>query len=51
MKGKDCDDLNKDIYPGRKIWEGKKGVDYNCNGIYGLNNSSGNEWKDELCGG
>lgn len=34
-RGKDCNDLNKEIYPGRKTWHGKEDVDYNCNGIYG----------------
>jgi len=35
-RGKDCNDLRKDIYPGRKEWSGDKGVDYNCNGISGI---------------
>jgi len=48
-RGKDCNDLNKDIYPGRKHWDGKRGVDYNCNGISGIDSNSGREWKDVLC--
>jgi len=35
-RGKDCDDLNKNIYPGRKSWDNGKGEDFNCNGIQGI---------------
>lgn len=49
-RGKDCNDLNKDIHPGRKIVPGTNGsIDYNCNGIYGSNPQTGKPWKEELC--
>lgn len=37
-RGKDCDDLDATIYPGRKTWDSKffPNIDYNCNGISGL---------------
>jgi len=37
-RGKDCNDLNKHVHPGRKTWESNifKGRDFNCNGISGF---------------
>ena len=47
-KGTDCDELNSNIYPGRK--EGKnKVIDHDCNGIYGKSNSTGKAFESVLC--
>jgi acyloxyacyl hydrolase len=44
-RGADCNDLDKNVHPGRKTnpYPGS-GVDYNCNGVRGVNNQ-GKEWK------
>eukprot|EP01084_Bolivina_argentea_P110558 197377_1 len=39
-RGKDCDDISKDIYPGRISMESDRFIDSNCNGIKGVNNKS-----------
>ncbi|EAS03222.2 surfactant protein B containing protein (macronuclear) [Tetrahymena thermophila SB210] len=50
-RGKDCDDFQNTIYPGRKIWEGSNpSIDYDCNGIWGVNTVTGKNYEDELCG-
>jgi len=50
-KGKDCNDANTKIYPGRKVNPTKDPtVDYNCNGIYGKDNKTQVDWKTKLCG-
>ena len=33
-RGKDCDDLNKNVYPGAMPANGDRIRDTNCNGIY-----------------
>lgn len=33
-RGKDCDDSNKDFYPGRRPIDNDREMDSNCNGIY-----------------
>jgi len=46
-RGKDCDPYDKNIYPGRKTYNGKyKWVDYNCNGIFGVNPINKKLFKD-----
>ena len=47
-RGKDCDDLKKHIYPGRKNSTFPVGVDHDCNGIYG-HALNGTAWEDLLC--
>jgi len=50
-RGKDCDDLDSNIYPGRKEWDSKlKNIDYNCNGIKGKGDN-GKTKKEQLCEG
>jgi hypothetical protein len=47
-KDADCDELNKNIYPGRK--EGKnKIIGHDCNGMYGNSNSTGKSFESLLC--
>ena len=49
-RGKDCDDRNSNIYPGRKTGFENQDIDYNCNGIHGKN-EQGISRKKELCEG
>jgi len=37
-RGKDCNDLDSSMYPGRKSTTYSPQIDHNCNGIYGINN-------------
>lgn len=49
-RGKDCDDLDASIYPGRKASnDGDRYVDHNCNGIYGYDNSTGVSYEELYC--
>ena len=50
-RGRDCHDGNREIHPGRRPYEGDILTDTNCNGISGLNLSSGLAYEEELCGG
>jgi len=49
-RGRDCDDLNAKIHPGRKTdpYPGL-GNDFNCNGIKGQDPTSRKDYKDLLC--
>jgi len=49
-RGRDCDDLNAKVHPGRKTdpYNGG-GIDYNCNGIKGKDSKTGKTYKDSLC--
>ncbi|GAM20502.1 hypothetical protein SAMD00019534_036770 [Acytostelium subglobosum LB1] len=48
-RGKDCDDIDRDVYPGT-IGDTHNGlIDWNCNGIKGVNDK-GVAWEEELCG-
>ena len=49
-RGRDCHDGNSEIHPGRRPYEGDILIDTNCNGISGLNLSSGLAYEEELCG-
>ncbi len=50
-RGKDCNDLNPNIYPGRKVNpSGNLPIDYNCNGISGIDPQTRKSYKDLLCG-
>ena len=50
-RGKDCNDNNANIYPGRKVnpVDGSD-ADYNCNGISGTDPETKKPWKEVLCG-
>ncbi len=49
-RGHDCDDLDKSVRPGVKNWNGtNKGKDYNCNGISGVDPTSGKTYKELYC--
>ncbi len=51
-RGRDCDDNNAHVYPGRRAdrGDGDAGRDSNCNGIHGVNKTSGLTYEEELCG-
>lgn len=48
-RGKDCDDTNSSIFPGRNSHD--RVVDENCNGIYGVDQLSGESYEDKWCAG
>lgn len=50
-RGKDCDDGNSKIYPGRNAFQGDYDAqkDTNCNGISGVDTRSGIPWERALC--
>ena len=49
-RGKDCDDESKDIYPGRRTVDDSS-TDTNCNGIMGVEPSSGKTYESLWCNG
>jgi acyloxyacyl hydrolase len=48
-RGRDCDDLNSTIFPGRDSSDAI--VDENCNGIFGIDLTTGKTYEDEWCRG
>jgi acyloxyacyl hydrolase len=50
-RGRDCDDFDGNIHPGRRESGSHPMTDENCNGISGINKDSGNSWEVELCNG
>ena len=50
-RGRDCNDFDSSIRPGRAESGKHAMVDENCNGISGINKDSGNGWEMELCNG
>ena len=49
-RGKDCNDVDGNIYPGRHT-TGDDVVDTNCNGIYGVDPASGETYESLWCNG
>jgi hypothetical protein len=49
-RGKDCDDLDASVYPGRALNLVGPAVDHNCNGISGVN-SAQQSYEDAFCSG
>lgn len=49
-RGKDCDDLNSDIYPGRRSVDDAD-IDTNCNGIEGIDQSTERTYEEMWCNG
>jgi acyloxyacyl hydrolase len=63
-RGKDCNDFDKNVYPGRRddgshvalptpsrLTPPQPSVDANCNGIFGADKATGVSLEKELCGG
>jgi acyloxyacyl hydrolase len=48
-RGRDCDDTDANIYPGRKVNPSDLNIDYNCNGISGVDPDTNQPWKSQLC--
>ena len=49
-RGKDCNDLDANIHPG-KISNGDAVFDSNCNGVFGIDTSTGRTYEDQWCNG
>ena len=50
-RGKDCDDLDDKVYPGRRSHNGDEIFDSNCNGIVGVDPDTGKSYEDQWCNG
>lgn len=50
-RGKDCNDSDSNIYPGRQTDAYPPTVDHNCNGIFGVDQSSGQPYEQLYCSG
>ncbi|NXP28154.1 AOAH hydrolase, partial [Scytalopus superciliaris] len=50
-RGRDCDDKNTTVYPGRRSdnWDEKS--DSNCNGIWGVDPKDGTPYEEKFCKG
>lgn len=48
-RGKDCEDMISNVYPGRNINDYGAKVDHNCNGIYGVDPTTKKDWEELLC--
>lgn len=49
-RGKDCNDFDSDIYPGRHT-DGDRLIDTNCNGIFGVDPDTGESYEKQWCDG
>lgn len=47
-RGKDCDDKNPNVYPGRAVDTVGPNKDHNCNGIFGVD-ENGVPYEDKFC--
>jgi acyloxyacyl hydrolase len=50
-RGRDCNDTDASIYPGRATSSYGAAIDHNCNGIAGVDPSSGTAYEDLFCSG
>eukprot|EP00730_Choanoeca_flexa_P011958 TRINITY_DN2975_c0_g1_i1.p1 TRINITY_DN2975_c0_g1~~TRINITY_DN2975_c0_g1_i1.p1 ORF type:complete len:580 (+),score=155.55 TRINITY_DN2975_c0_g1_i1:31-1740(+) len=48
-RGKDCDDSDVNIRPGRKPLDSDVNVDSNCNGIYGVDPTTNTPYEELFC--
>jgi acyloxyacyl hydrolase len=48
-RGKDCDDFSSNVHPGAHVNNGDGVTDHNCNGIVGMDATTGKPWEDLLC--
>lgn len=49
-RGKDCNDNDNTIYPGRNASSHNPTVDHNCNGIAGVDPADGVSYEEKFCG-
>jgi acyloxyacyl hydrolase len=50
-RGRDCNDFDAGVHPGRAESGEHPMIDENCNGISGINKNTGHGWEVELCNG
>lgn len=50
-RGRDCDDKDTDVYPGRTPLDGDAEKDSNCNGIFGKPKDGNQTYEERFCGG
>jgi acyloxyacyl hydrolase len=48
-RGKDCDDFSRKVRPGARSVNGDAILDENCNGIFGMDSTTGRPWEEEFC--
>lgn len=48
-RGRDCDDNNNSVFPGR--YDSDVGADNNCNGIYGVDPNTNVSYENQWCDG
>ena len=48
-RGKDCDDLSSKVRPGARSVNGDVAVDQNCNGIVGMDSTTGHSYEQQFC--
>jgi acyloxyacyl hydrolase len=48
-RGKDCDDISSKVHPGAHVVDGDWATDSNCNGILGMDSTSGKSWEEVFC--
>jgi acyloxyacyl hydrolase len=48
-RGKDCDDADINVRPGRKPMDADINVDSNCNGIYGVDPETNKPYEELFC--
>ncbi|CAF0987919.1 unnamed protein product [Adineta steineri] len=48
-RGKDCNDASASVHPGAHVVNSDVTVDHNCNGILGMDSTSGRAYEDEFC--
>ena len=48
-RGKDCNDAASHIHPGARVVQGDGVADHNCNGILGMDSTSGRPYEEEYC--
>ena len=50
-RGKDCDDASSAVHPGARVVNSDSVIDHNCNGIVGMDSTTGKPWEDLFCNG
>merc|ERR1712136_189879 len=50
-RGRDCNDSDPDVYPGRKPVDFDQDKDHNCNGIFGKDEDTNQAYEEAFCSG
>lgn len=48
-RGKDCNDEATHVHPGAHVVQGDGTLDHNCNGILGMDSTTGRPYEEEFC--